>query len=45
MSCDLRSHEVMLDPVLIETGCTFERDALCRWWAQSGARRCPLTGA
>ncbi len=39
------SHEIMLDPVLIETGCTFERDALRRWWAQSGVPRCPLTGA
>ena len=45
VKCAHCSHEIMLDPVLIETGCTFERDALRRWWAQSEAPRCPLTGA
>lgn len=39
------SHEVLVDPVTIETGMTFERDALMQWWDACGTLpRCPLTG-
>eukprot|EP00197_Chlamydomonas_leiostraca_P007451 CAMPEP_0202872422 /NCGR_PEP_ID=MMETSP1391-20130828/21179_1 /ASSEMBLY_ACC=CAM_ASM_000867 /TAXON_ID=1034604 /ORGANISM="Chlamydomonas leiostraca, Strain SAG 11-49" /LENGTH=267 /DNA_ID=CAMNT_0049553457 /DNA_START=132 /DNA_END=931 /DNA_ORIENTATION=+ len=39
------SREVMLEPVLlVETGHTYEKEALYTWWRSSGRPSCPKTG-
>ncbi|CAL1373173.1 unnamed protein product [Linum trigynum] len=36
--------ELLEDPVTLETGQTFEREAIAEWFDQQGNRTCPVTG-